>query len=167
MFRINRKTDYAVRVMLSLASRSFGTRLPTRTIHEEMLIPRPILQRIIAELARCRLVLTFPGQGGGVQLARSAEEITLRHVWEVIEGPLQISECLQADVECPLERTCPVQSRWERLQFLLVKELEATTIAQLASEAVPKEKQGEVLSATDSPIAGHELSAIRLSTKGE
>ena len=140
MFRINRKTDYAVRVMFSLASRSFGTRLSTQIIQEEMLIPRPILQRIVAELARFQLVQTFPGPGGGVQLARPAEEITLRHVWEAIEGPIQISDCIQAEVECPLELTCPIQSRWKRLQGLLVHELEATTMAQLASEATPSDK---------------------------
>jgi Rrf2 family protein len=140
MFRINRKTDYAVRVMLSLASRSSGTRLPTRTIQEEMLIPRPILQRIIAELAHYQLVQTTPGPGGGVQLARPAEAINLRHIWEAIEGPIQISDCLKADVECPLELTCPVQSRWGRLQSLLIRELEATTVAQLASEAASLHK---------------------------
>ena len=39
MLRINRQTDYAVRVILALAKRSEGTRLSTGEIQQEMLIP--------------------------------------------------------------------------------------------------------------------------------
>ena len=135
MFRVNRKTDYAVRVMLSLAQRPFGARLSTKSIQDEMLIPRAILRRIIANLSRAQLVGTFPGPGGGVELARPADTITLRHVWEAIEGPILISDCLKTPGECPLDVACPVQSRWCRLQAVVIQELEATTLAQLGSEA--------------------------------
>lgn len=136
MFRVNRKTDYAIRVMLSLAKRPKGARLSAQVIQAEMLIPRAILQRIIADLSRSKLVNTFPGPGGGSELARPAATITLRNVWEAIEGPLLISDCLKAPAECPLDVACPVQARWSRLQSLVMNELEATTLAHLASEAV-------------------------------
>ncbi len=136
MFRVNRKTDYAIRVMLSLATRPYGIRQSARAIQDEMLIPRAILQRIIADLSKAQLVKTFPGPGGGAELARPAGSITLRNIWEAIEGPILISDCLQTPDECPLDVTCPVQARWARLQALVVGELEAATLAQLASEAV-------------------------------
>jgi Rrf2 family protein len=135
MFRINRRTDYAVRVMLCLARRPPDVRLPTQTIQDEMLIPRAFLQRIIADLSRAELVRTFPGPSGGLELARPAETINLRHIWEAAEGPLLISDCIEAPEECPLEPACPVRSRWGRLQSLVVNELEATSLDQLAMES--------------------------------
>jgi len=135
MFRINRRTDYAVRVMLCLARRPPGARLPTQAIQDEMLVPRAFLQRIIADLSKAGLVRTFPGPSGGLELARPAETVNLRHIWEAAEGPLLISDCLKAPGECPLDAACPVRTRWARLQNLVVQELEATTLDQLALEA--------------------------------
>lgn len=135
MFKINRRTDYAVRVLLCLAKMKPGTRLPTAHIMQEMLIPKAYLQRIIADLAREGLIATYAGPNGGIELSRPAEVITLRDVWEAIEGEMLISDCLKAPGECPLDESCPVRSRWGRLQAMLLHELEAITMAELASDA--------------------------------
>jgi Rrf2 family protein len=135
MMRINRRTDYAVRVMLALAKQPFGTRLSTEMIKDSMLVPRAFLQRIIADLSRAELILTFPGPNGGLQLSRPPEDINLRHIWEAIEGPLLVSECVQSPHDCPLSPQCPVRGRWGRLQRLMLEELESTDLKQLALEA--------------------------------
>jgi Rrf2 family protein len=135
VFRINRKTDYSVRVMLCLARRPFGVRMPTQAIQKEMLVPRPYLQRIVADLSRVVLIRTFPGTNGGLELARPAYAITLRHIWEAVDGILLISDCLKTPGTCPLDAGCPVRSRWGCLQAMMVRELESTTLEQLALEA--------------------------------
>jgi Rrf2 family protein len=135
MFRVNRRTDYAIRVMVCLAKRPAGARLPTPVIRDEMVIPRAFLQRIIADLARAELVRTFPGPNGGLELARSVETINLRHIWEAIEGPLLVSDCLESPGVCPLDSGCPVHFRWRRLQSLLARELESASLDQLVAEA--------------------------------
>jgi Rrf2 family protein len=135
MFRINRRTDYAMRVMLCLARRSPGARLSTRTVQQEMRIPRPYLQRIIAELSRAELLRTYAGPRGGLELALPGEAIHLRRIWEAIEGPLVISDCLEGPQSCPLEAGCPVNRRWLRLQSLIAQELQSVTLAELAQEA--------------------------------
>lgn len=137
MFRINKKTDYAVRVMVCLARRPEGTRLSTQAIQDEMLIPRPFLRRIIAGLSQAGLVKTFPGPGGGLELAETIAQVNLRHIWEAIEGPLLISDCLKSVDECPLASECPVRGRWARMQSMLANELESTTLGDLVQEAQP------------------------------
>lgn len=145
MFRINKRTDYAVRVCLALAKRPSGTRLSTQVIQDEMLVPRPFLQRIIADLAKAGLLQTYPGPSGGIELARPAETINLRHIWEAIEGPILISECLKAPQTCPLDQGCPVHRRWGRLQILMARELENADLGQLAREAELLAKQPAAL----------------------
>lgn len=135
MFKINRKTDYSVRVMLALAKHPYGTRLPTKFIEEQTLIPPPFLRRIVADLSRSGLIHTFPGPNGGLQLARAPHEINLRHIWEAVEGRLLISDCIEFPEECPFVSNCPVRSCWGRLQAVLVKEMESTSLAELAGEA--------------------------------
>lgn len=137
--RINRRTDYAVRVMLALADHPYGERLSTRFIREKMLVPRAFLERIIAELSKARLILTFPGPNGGIQLNARPEEITLRNIWEAIEGPLLISDCLQSPEECPLHENCPVRDCWGKLQKAMQRELETVTIGYLSHELKKKQ----------------------------
>ena len=135
MLRINRQTDYAVRVVLALAQQPMGTRIPTRKIGKEMLIPKNFLPRIVAKLAQAEIIATFPGRDGGLELADIPEKITLREVVETFEGPLLLSECMLDNDFCPFESACAVRTRWERLQSVILEELASTTFLDLAKEA--------------------------------
>jgi len=135
MMKINRRTDYAFRVMLSLAKTPEGTRLSTHKIQEMMFIPRAFLLRIIADLSRAGMILTFPGPKGGVQLSRSAGLISLYQVWEAINGSLIISDCVENTNDCPLGEECPVNGHLIKLQEIIRSELNAVTFDILAEEA--------------------------------
>lgn len=134
MMRINRRTDYAIRVMIALARQPAGSRLATHEIQEMTMIPRAFLLRIISDLSKADLIDTYPGPKGGVQLARIAEKINLLDIWEAIEGAFLISECLERPEDCSLSPTCPVNARWARLQNIFITELESTSIKILAAE---------------------------------
>ncbi len=135
MIRINRQTDYAVRVLLSLSKRAEG-RTSTAEIQREMLIPPSLAQRIVADLARGGFVHTFPGRDGGLSLARPSREINLRQVVEHFEGKIFVSDCLIGKGECPFDNNCPVRCRWARLQSTVMQELEQITFEDLAQEAL-------------------------------
>ena len=137
MLKINRQTDYAVRVVLALAKREEAARLSTAAIQREMLIPAAMMPRLVAELARSGLLKTFPGRDGGVMLARAAAQITLRDVVEAFEGPVLLSQCLQVKGEddCPFQSNCPVRSKWGRVQAAMLREMAAISFQDLAQEA--------------------------------
>src|SRR5690349_19085842 len=138
MLRINRQTDYAVRVLLALAKRGEGARLSTSAIQQEMLIPKAFMTRIVAQLSRDGLLSTFPGREGGLMLPRPASQITLRDVVEAFEGPILLSACLQAKGEddCPFRTNCPVSPKWGRVQVAMLREMASITFEQLAREAI-------------------------------
>jgi Rrf2 family protein len=138
MLKINRQTDYAVRVVLALAKNGEGTRLSSAEIQQEMLIPPALMSRIVAQLAREGLVNTFPGRDGGLMLPRPASQITLKDVVEAFEGPILLSECMQAKGEddCPFRTNCPVRSKWGRVQVAMLREMASITFEDLVQEAV-------------------------------
>jgi Rrf2 family protein len=137
MLKINRQTDYAVRVILALAKRGAGARLSTSEIQQEMLIPPSLMLRIVALLAREGLVKTFAGRDGGLTLAHHPSQITLRDVVETFEGPILLSQCLQArgEEDCPFRTNCPVSPKWGRVQVAMLREMAAITFEDLAKEA--------------------------------
>jgi Rrf2 family protein len=137
MLRINRQTDYAIRVVLALANREAGVRLSSSVIQQEMLIPQTYMSRIVAQLAAAGLVKTFAGRDGGLQLPRPAAEITLKDIVETFEGPMLLSECMQAKGEddCPFQANCPVRTKWGRVQVAMLREMGSINFADLAEEA--------------------------------
>ena len=134
MFRVNRQTDYAVRVVLALAKKPQGTRLPTSQIGREMLIPPALLQRIVAELANGGFIKTQPGRDGGISLAHLPSQITLIQIVERFEGPLVLSDCILKQGDCPFENKCPVSCQWKRLNDLLIAEMSRITFEQLVED---------------------------------
>lgn len=149
MIRINRKTDYAIRVVLALARQAGAAPVPTSRIQQEMLIPRALCLRVVAELARGGFLVTHPGRDGGLQLARPAAEINLRQVVTHFETNFTVSDCIQGGGVCPFDSKCPVRCRWARLQALILQELEATTFEELAHEVASGEHALQ--------LAGHPL----------
>jgi Rrf2 family protein len=137
MLRINRQTDYAIRIVLALANHEAGVRLSSSIIQKEMLIPQTYMSRIVAQLAAAGLVKTFAGRDGGLQLPRPASEITLKDVVEAFEGPMLLSECMQSKSkdDCPFQTNCPVRTKWGRVQVAMLREMASVSFAELAEEA--------------------------------
>ena len=139
MIRINRQTDYAIRVVLALAKHTERQRISTTEVQREMLIPAAFLPRIVAELGRCGFIITFPGRDGGLELARPADQINLRQVVEYFEGLISVSDCISGRTQCPFDTKCPVRCRWGKLQATIIHELEAITFDELAQDALLEE----------------------------
>lgn len=138
MLKINRQTDYAVRVVLALAKRGEGARLSSAEIQKEMLIPKAFMPRIVAQLSREGLIDTYPGRDGGLMLPHSASQITLKDVVEAFEGPILLSACLQVTGEddCPFQSNCPVRPKWGRVQVAMMREMASITFEDLAKESL-------------------------------
>ena len=139
MLKINRQTDYAVRVILALSKKEMGKRFSTSEIGREMLIPPALLQRIVAELSSGGFINTQAGRDGGISLARVPKEITLLQVVEQFEGELYLSDCILKPGECPFETRCPVHCQWVRLKNLLRDEMSRVTFEQLVEEGRQRE----------------------------
>ena len=135
MLRINRQTDYAMRIVLYLAKQPARKRIPSAKIKEEMLIPPALSPRIVAELAHAEYIITFPGRDGGIELAQPPSKITMWDIVDLFEGPIYLSDCLVHGQECPFEGKCPVRLQWNPLYEVIKRELENVTFADLVHDA--------------------------------
>jgi Rrf2 family protein len=75
------------------------------------------------------LVTARRGVGGGVSLARSADEITLLQIVVAVEGEHWLGECLLGLDECSDAATCPTHPFWLRIRGEITEELAKTTLA--------------------------------------
>ncbi len=129
--KLSTQADYAVRAVHELSRYEFGTVLHTGDIAAAQHIPVPRLAKVIGDLARAGLVRTQRGQQGGVMLARPADRITVREVYEAAEGPILLCRCRQRAEPCAGD-VCDTHDFWHGVEVLLTEELQAVTFAALA-----------------------------------
>lgn len=133
MFRLSRRADYATRVLLELAIAQ-DQKLTAQKAAERSGIRLPFLRKAVADLVAAGLLITQPGPGGGMTLARPASQVSMLDIVEALEGPVCMNACLLRPGECPRDRVCPAHTFWGRLQLLVVVELRAATLDSLARD---------------------------------
>lgn len=129
--KLSTQADFAVRAVYELARHEPGAVLHTGDIAASQHIPGARLAKVVHDLARAGLVRTKRGQQGGVMLARPAEAITVRDVYEAVEGPILLCRCQQRLQPCGND-PCDTHRFWSGVEALLTEELQTMTFAVLA-----------------------------------
>lgn len=110
-----------------------GKPVLVKEIAEACDIPAPYLAKIIHSLSRLGLVLTQRGIGGGVTLARAAQEITLYDLCQAMGDPIVQKRCMLGTAECSDERACPAHKFWVVHRGKQVEFLKQTNLADIAA----------------------------------
>ena len=131
--QLTRAADYAVRVMIHLASQPAQTRVSRTELAAAAECPEQFLSKVLQNLARAGLIVSHRGNTGGFELPATGEPITLLQVVEAIEGPIHLNVCLTSDSACTRQDWCPAHPIWEDAQDALTNVLRRVTIQDLAS----------------------------------
>jgi Rrf2 family protein len=129
---------YALRALVYLARDADRGELVTADrISAEAAVPRRLLARVMAKLARAGLVESSEGRGGGSRLARSPEDVTLRDAVEAVEGPFEITHCIMQQRPCGEGRPCALHDAWTEGQNTILEHLGSQNLADFSSQAPP------------------------------
>ena len=129
---------YALRALVYLARDADSGELVTADrISAEAAVPRRLLARVMAKLARAGLVESSEGRGGGSRLARPPEELTLRDAVEAVEGPFEITHCIMHQRPCGEGRPCALHDAWSKGQNAILEHLGTQTLADFSSQVPP------------------------------
>ena len=133
--QLTRAADYAVRVMIHLASLPPGTRLPLNTLAAAVNVPESFLSKVLQSLTRAGLVASRRGTDGGFTLPADNLGASMLDVIQAIDGPIQLNVCLSHDSSCARSGKCPAHPVWLRAQQALVRVLGETRLRDLGEQA--------------------------------
>jgi Rrf2 family protein len=133
--QVTRATDYAVRIMVELASLPPGDKVQLNELIESTGVRGSFLSKVVQRLVHAGMVSSHRGTRGGFSLRVSGEEVTLLDVIEAIEGPTQMNLCLGSGPGCERKSWCGVHPIWKKAQSAFVQELGSVSIAHLAVES--------------------------------
>lgn len=141
VLQLTRAGEYTVRTMLHLAAQPAGAIVQISEISKQWDIPENFLRKIVQALAKSSLILSRRGIGGGIELARPAENITLLEVVEAAAGKLALNKCLVQPGRCHRDPWCAVHLVWHEAQKKMKEILSSKSIADLARQSLARREQ--------------------------
>lgn len=133
--QLTRAADYAVRVMVHLATLPPGKRAFLPDLAEDTATPESFLSKVMQALARAALVSSKRGKLGGFAILDRGREATMREVIEAIDGPICLNLCLNGGKDCERKSWCPAHPVWARAQRAMVDVLMSVKVSSMASRA--------------------------------
>lgn len=133
LMNVGRRVDYALRALSYLAGQP-AERAVTRTeIQEQQAVPPHFLSKILRRLVAAGVLESVPGAHGGFRLGRPAELITVREVYECIEGHLSLIDCVdRRERFCCFAAVCAQREVWRGAQQVLLNYLDSISVRQIA-----------------------------------
>ena len=133
LMNVGRRVDYAVRALSFLAGQPAGAIVSRADIEKSQDIPSFYLSKIMKDLVAGGLVQSHIGSKGGFTLAKKAGTITIKDIYETVERPLVLMECLEQGASyCSFCTVCTQKSIWEEAQSVLANFLAGVSIADIA-----------------------------------
>ncbi len=132
MLRVNKKIEYGIIALHYLAQQEEQT-ASVREIAATCKIPETLLSKIMQTMKSKGIVQPMYGNQGGYKLTRSLNEINLLEITQMIQGPIQLTECVETETHtCPVKATCTIISPMNILNQKIVKLFQSTSLEALA-----------------------------------
>jgi len=133
IMNVGRRVDYAIRALCYLAAQPPDRIVPRAEIQERQNIPPHFLSKILRSLVGAGFLSSVPGARGGFRLGRQAQQITVRAVYESIEGQLSLVDCVDSrEAFCCFASVCTQITIWSGAQQVLADYLERISIRDIA-----------------------------------
>ena len=127
--RITLESDYALRIISAIAFEN--SVMDAKTISEKTSVTQRFALKILHKLVKGGLLNSYKGVNGGYSLKKEPENITLKDVIELIDGPIAIVRCLDSGEICSLntdKTACIYHHIFDSISLDVAKKLNGITI---------------------------------------
>jgi len=128
--RLTTKGRFAVTAMVDLAMRQTRGPVTLAAISERQRISLSYLEQLFGKLRRHKLVTSVRGPGGGYNLARTPQSITVAEVISAVDEPLDATQCCGKE-NCHDDRRCMTHDLWATLNEKMHDYLSSVTLGDL------------------------------------
>jgi Rrf2 family protein len=138
--KISTKIRYGTRAMLELASQYGKGPIELKEIAKKENISLKYLEQVIIPLRTAGLVKAIRGSKGGYSLGRPPSEICLNDVVEVLEGPVNLLECVRDSKVCQRSPFCVTRDIWKEVSEAIYEIFHSITLEDMVHRK--REKEG-------------------------
>jgi Rrf2 family protein len=133
--RLSKKAEYALRAMVAMGRREQIRPVAIQELSESERVPVKFLEQILLELKNGGLLRSKRGVGGGYQLNRAVDQISLGEIVELIDGPFVPMACALPGTPgrcgCGQAKPCGLGAVFGELQEEVRRFLATRTVADV------------------------------------
>ena len=131
--KLSTKGRYGVKAMVDLAINYVTEPVSIKSISERQNISEYYLEQLFSTLRKGGLIKSIRGAQGGYVLSKEPSETTISEIMELLEGPVEISSCLEED-SCNNIAECPTRILWVRMKESIEKVMSSTTLQDMIDD---------------------------------
>ncbi len=136
MIKLSNLADYAVELMCCIALKPDDIH-SSAGLAKSTQIPLPTASKILGMMVRAGLLVSHRGLNGGFSLVIPATEISIADIIEAMDGPVQLTSCLDEDsTDCERMSSCGTRSQWYRINEAVKDALSSVLLSQMI-DSVP------------------------------
>lgn len=146
--RLTTKGRFAVTAMIDLAMHNGQGPVTLSEISERQKISLSYLEQLFGKLRRQELVSSVRGPGGGYNLARPTDRVSVADIIIAVDEPIDATQC-HGKENCKDDHKCITHDLWTDLNKHIFDYLRAVTLSELVSKQLKKSSDVSVLQMHD------------------
>ena len=135
--RLTTKGRFAVTAMIDLAMHNGKSPVTLSEISERQKISLSYLEQLFGKLRRQELVSSVRGPGGGYNLAKPTEQVSVADIITAVDEPIDATQCGGKE-NCKDDHKCITHDLWTDLNRHIFDYLRAVTLSELVSKQLRK-----------------------------
>jgi len=138
--KISTKIRYGTRAMLELASHYGEGPIELKEVAKKENISLKYLEQVIIPLRSAGVVKSVRGSKGGYLLAKPPSRINLNDLVEILEGPVNLIDCLRDPTVCQKVPLCVTRDIWKEVSEAIYRIFHSITLEEMVNRK--REKEG-------------------------
>ena len=139
--RLTTKGRFAVTAMIDVAMHSGKGPVTLAGVSDRQKISLSYLEQLFGKLRRHGLVESVRGPGGGYNLARPADSVSVADIITAVDEPIDATQCGGKE-NCQDDKRCMTHELWASLNAHIFSFLRSVTLEQLVRQQdKPQDKQ--------------------------
>ena len=131
--KLSTKGRYGIKAMVDLAIHYGGEPVSIKSISERQSISEYYLEQLFSLLRKSGLINSIRGAKGGYVLSTTPKGITVADIMEVLEGPIEISNCLD-EKSCNNIDCCATRLLWVKIKNSIDNVTKSTTLQDILDD---------------------------------
>ena len=153
--KLSTRARYGLRAMIDLALRADGEAVSIQSIAARQEISECYLEQLAGKLRKAGLITSLRGAGGGYQLARPAETISVGEILRVLEGSLEAVDCPGLKEEkgsCHQADSCLTKIVWKRINEGIINAVDTLMLSDLVNQMAEGDGKAGICQEKERPI---------------
>ena len=136
--RLTTKGRFAVTAMIDVAMHGNSGPVTLAAVSGRQHISLSYLEQLFGKLRRSGLVESVRGPGGGYNLAKPQDQLSVADIILAVDEPIDATQCKGAE-NCHDDRRCMTHDLWTSLNEHIFTFLSGVTLAQLVKQQQPSD----------------------------